>query len=243
VGLKFVRRRRAHSQQDENTEVIRRLGIEVTAEAVVAAGAFILALTTSLSQVYLAVRGPVISMLPIDSLVLYTDSGVVQAALHVTMTNSASADYGDLVEKADLTLMAPSGRWVTFPLDSTAQIHLVDDSQKVVDRCDPTLRCLPFDGMVVVDRNDKLLALPGGATRADYLTFDLWTCKGAVADCTYFRSLNTPAMLDRRALNARITFVFHRARDQTLSCKTRPVDATRLQKIRWLSFSCLGVES
>ena len=166
--LKTVRRRRATPGQDEEREVIKRLGIEVTAEAVIAAGAFILALTTSLTQVYLAVRGPVISMLPMDTMVLYNDSSSLQAALHVTMTNSASADYGDLVEKADLGLRAPSGRWTRFPLDSTAQIHLVDDAQKVVDRCDPAFHCLPFKGMVVVDRNDKLLALPGGGARADY---------------------------------------------------------------------------
>ncbi|HEY3815059.1 MAG TPA: hypothetical protein VGL66_17715 [Caulobacteraceae bacterium] len=243
MALKSIRRKRAAQDQDEEREVIKRLGIEVTAEAVIAAGAFILALTTSLTQVYLAVRGPVISMLPIDSMVLYTDSGVLQAALHVTMTNSASADYGDLVERADLSLKAPSGRWVRFPLDSTAQIHLVDDSQKVVDRCDPTLRCLPFKGMVVVDRNDKLLALPGGATRADYLTFDLWTCRGAAVDCAYFKNFNTTgAALDHRSLNAKVDFVFHRARNQTLTCVTRPVDGARLEKIAWLSFPCVGFQ-
>ena len=241
--LKTVRRKRAHPKTDEEREVIKRLGIEVTAEAVIAAGAFILALTTALTQLYFAVRGPVISMLPIDTLVLYNDRGVLEAGLHTTMTNSAAADYGDLIEKADLSIAAPSGRRVSFPLDSTAQIHLVDDSQKVVDRCDPTLRCLSFDGLVVVDRNDKLLALPGGGTRADYLTFDLWNCKGAAVDCAWFRGFDkAAAALDRRSLDARIDFVFHRARDQSLACKTRAVDGARLLKVRWLSFSCLGVD-
>jgi hypothetical protein len=236
--------KRAPHAPREETGLFRRLNWEISAEAVIAGGAFFLSLTTAIVQIILTVRGPVISVRPPDRAVLYRDGtqsgAVLELALRTTMLNSASGDNGDLVDKAQLTLETPGAKAVTFPFDSLVKIHLVDNPTAAVEHCDVDARCLALTGLVVVDHGERLIDLPAGRARTDFLTFGLArSACGANAACAPYADFESAARwLDNRPIIAKLKLSFVRAADRTLECESRPLNGRYLQHVGWLSFTC-----
>lgn len=233
------------SPREEEREVFKRLSVEVTAEAVIAGAALILSLTTAGAQLYLAMRGPVIDALPIDRVMLYQDANkygaVLVLAARTTLINTASPDYGDIVEKAEMTVRPQTGGPVTFPFDTVIKAHLVDNSAQAAAKCEVDARCIPLEGLVIDDRNERLVDLPGGKARMDFLTFAMKSrpCKGAAADCARFKDFDSAVnTLNGQPLSLSLSLKFHSAKAATLACKTRPVSGDTLRTTRWLSFSC-----
>lgn len=243
--MKAPRAPQKRSVREEERDVLKRLGVEVTAEAVIAGGALILSLTTAGAQLYLAMRGPVIDTLPIDRVMLYQDANrygaVLTLAARTTMINTAAPDYGDILEKAELTLKPVSGGAVSFPFDTTIKAHLVDDPAKAAEKCEVDSRCIALEGLVIDDRNERLVDLPGGKARMDFLAFSLKShpCTGDAADCARFRDFDGAVnALAGQPLTLSLSLKFHNAKARTLQCKTRPVNAEALRSSHWLSFSC-----
>src|SRR5215831_2206438 len=90
----------------ETRRTLRRLNLEVTAEAVVAMAALVLSLVTAATQIWFAASPPKISALPIENGLFYWDGNkygaVLAVAVQTTLVNTSSGDHGDLVEKAIL---------------------------------------------------------------------------------------------------------------------------------------------
>jgi hypothetical protein len=230
---------------------LRRLNLEITAEAVVAMAALILSLVTALTQIWLTASPPKISALPVEDGLFYWDGNkygaVLAVAVQSTLINTSSADHGDLVEKATLDIRVAGLRTVSFPLQSLIEPHLVDDPETVSARCAVVDRCLSLDGLVVVEPFGHLIALPGGGARSDYLSFALtkWSCKGSGNDCAKFMNFAAAAdALNKRPLALRLNLKFRTAAPITLQC-TLPVaiDGARLQRHRWISFGCSEAKS
>lgn len=213
-------------------------------EAVVAVAALLLSVVTAIVQIVIAMRGPVIVAMPLGNALLYWDGtksgAVLTAAFQTTLFNTASADHGDLVDRAEMTIRSKNIGPVTFPLQSLIQPHLIDDPQRAVDRCDLVDRCIPLDGLVVIELAERLIALPGGQARSDYMTFAFSAsdCKGR--DCAKFRDFDAAVRaLNKQTISAEIALHFSVAHSKMLPCKIPlAVDGSRLQKHRWLSFSC-----
>lgn len=241
----------AKSEGAETRRTLRRLSLEVTAEAVVAMAALVLSLVTALTQIWLATSAPKISTLPIENGLFYWDGNkygaVLAVAVQTTLVNTSSADHGDLVERAVLTVQAPGLGVVSFPLQSLVEPHLVDNPETVAARCDVADRCLSLDGLVVVELFGHLIALPGGGARSDYLSFALtkWSCKGEDKTCARFANFPAAAgALDKRRLTLRLDLRFRGASPKSLQC-TLPtaLDGSRLQRHRWISFGCSEAKS
>ena len=241
----MIRRNRdAERAKDEEVRLFRRLHLEISMEAVIAGAALLLSLVTAFVQIFDALRGPVISAMPIDSALLYWDGtksgAVLTAAFETKLFNTASADHGDIVESATLVFRTSGLEPVEFPLQSLIQPHMIDDPEKVVDRCDLVDRCIPLDGLVIVELPDRLIALPGGSARSDYLTFALtsFNCRGRGADCKRFSNFDAAVRtLSGRTVRVEIALHFHEAATRRLECQIRRIDGARLEKHRWLSFN------
>jgi hypothetical protein len=227
------------------SRLLRLVGLEAGLQTVVAASAFLLSLSIALVQVWLALRGPVISARPIDRAIVYRDStgsgAAMEMAVRLTLFNSAAGDYGDLVERAVLQLRASGMGDVAFPFESTVQAHMVDDPKHAPDRCDVDSQCLALGSLVIVDHGNRLIAVPGGQARSDFLAFGLTQsgCRGAAADCAHFRDFDTAAgWLDGKPVTAVLQLTFHRSHRRALPCTSQPLRPGYLQRNQWISFAC-----
>jgi hypothetical protein len=234
-------------EKTEERKLFRRLNVEITAEAVIAGCALVLSLITGVAQIFLAVRGPVINVRPLDRVVFYRDGvdndhAVLEMALRTTMVNSAASDFGDLLDRAEITIRTRGAPPVAFPYESLVKVHLVKDSAAAVDRCEVDAQCIALPSLVVVDHGDRLVDLPGGKARSDYMTFGLTQAAcGAVRNCRSYATFATAAHLfDQQPIIMHLKLTFHRAGVRILECRTEPLDGGRLEHIGWLSLSCAG---
>jgi len=233
VKAKRPRQRRAKAGEARRT---------IVAAEWIALAAFLLSLTTALSQMFLAARGPVIKGLPLEQAVIYGDppldpNGVVTIAVRASQVNTASQDYGDLVTHADLALVGSPA--VRFSYEGMIHPHLLADASQAPE-CELDARCVRLTGMNVVDRDEKLISLPGGGARSDYLAFTVGGpgCAAAPGCAQLSDFARAGKALDRRPLKLKLTLDYNRARTLTLECVTGPVNGDWFRKYGWTSLVC-----
>lgn len=223
---------------------LRQVRWELTLEGIVALVALVISVASLTVGWWISRGPPVIAALPADEGLIYrdgTDFGAVLAlALHVKLINTSSADHGDIVKSAVVSIEAPGTRQVSFPVQSLVEPHIEDDPQKVKERCAVGERCLPLAGMVIVDLGERLMSLPGGAARSDFMSFALAMpeCRGG--DCYKFRDFESVLkILNGKKLSLNLRLTFNRARAINIRCTpSATVDEARVERTKWLSFAC-----
>jgi hypothetical protein len=224
---------------------LRLLAAEIGAEGWVAAAALIISLSTVFTQCYFAIRGPVIETMPVESAIFYRDAGqsgdVLMLALRTTLINTASQDYGDVVKGAALNVPLSNGREIKFAYDGQVHPHFTADSALGSDSCEADATCVTLRGLKVIDRDERLVSLPGGSSRVDYLAFELSgpSCIGARSDCAMFSSFaNAAHALSGRGLRLTIDLTFLKAARRNLRCTTGAINETYLNKVEWTNLEC-----
>jgi hypothetical protein len=174
-------------------------------ETGVALAALLVSLTVFMLNGALSLRGSQVALLQPKTALLYRDSGpngsVLWIAVQASMINAARADYGDIVERAWLSL-EPQVGGAEFPYEAIIEpVTMTRDVETAVKNCPNGARCIPGTGFYVVERPEQLIDLPGGASRSAHMAFAIGgpLCGGDQAACARFMSY-TAAVDTLRAL-------------------------------------------
>lgn len=221
-------------------------------EVTVAMAALLLSGSAFLINAGLYLRGSEIAVLQPDHVFLYRDSGPYGSELWMAapaaIINAARPDYGDVVTQASVAVSsskAPPGRFrygaVVEPVASTQ----VD---RGVESCALGARCIPATGFYAVERPARLLDVPGGSSRFEYLAFQISdaNCDGAPAYCATFNGFDAAVRTLRAqpALVFGVRLRFHFDGNKILECRL-PAGAAYVKAVfdyletkGWASVAC-----
>jgi len=218
---------------DPLLEPRRRRRWRVT-EVGVAIAALLLSGSAFLGNLGLYLRGSEIAVLPPREFLFYRDQGPHAADLYlavpIAMINAASSDYGDVVTGAKLSFVSRPELSVTFPNEAYAEGVMTPLVAQGVAACPSGARCIPETGFYVIERPVKLMDVPGGASRTEYLSFPitLGHCEGHPRACAKFRdfqtSLRTLEALGPLSIRVELTFHFDGAKEVECRLPPRPAD-------------------
>lgn len=176
------------AQLRREREHLRRLRIN---EAGVALAALLVSVTVIGVNAYNHRRGSQIVVLQPEQVVLYRTTGGSDSnlwlAVQTQMVNTAR-EYGDVVVRASAVVHRedlPEGR---FAYSNVVEPIMSPQVDKALQNCPQGARCLPATGFYVIERPKRLLDIPGGSSRTEYLAFQLesFNCKPTGAYCSNF---------------------------------------------------------
>lgn len=205
--------------------------------------AFILSLTVAMIGAYYALRGAEVVVKGPESVLLYRDGEGDQAALvaavRLSMVNTASADYGDVLMDASLRPDRRSAE--TFRYTSLAQPVFGGDSSE--GGCELSARCIRLPQLKVVEYPDTIADLPGRSASVRTLTFVLTgsSCTGSKACARYGNFDTAVAAIQARPLAMSIQLEFNDDGSRTHHCRTAALDAERaefLREVGWITLPC-----
>lgn len=241
----------------------KRTWLTVPGENVIALAALMLSLVIAAINVYYAVRGPEIVVQPLDSVLLYRDSGiddppdtemteaeraqadeeaVLTIAVPVVMINAASAEHGDVLVEAMVRMADDGGR---YPYQTIVLPIFTHDARAAREKCEVGMRCISFDDLVLVERTDEIVDLPGGSAKSRYLAFPLlpFTCKGPEAPCQRFPHFRAGVeRLDGKAAPILVELDFHSDGRRTITCKVDKANLSYLRDNGWTALPCAKSE-
>lgn len=203
--------------------------------------AFIMSATTTLLNTYFALQGSEISIQKPQHVLLYRDgvgeNAVLSVAMRLEAINTASS-YGDVV--LDTHLSVGQGR-ESFAQEGQASPAFTTNAQVAAQRCPLDQSCVIADGLIVVQRNDQIMDLPGGAAKA--LTPYFWlveqSCSGAQNDCARWRDFTSASQgLQQWPITFRVKINFRKDGERTIVCVTPPLDGEYLADIGWTQLPC-----
>ena len=209
----------------------------------VAAGALMLSLVIATINAYYAMRGPEVVLQPPDQILLYRDGegeyAVLTVAAPILIINASSAEHGDVMVEATLKAGEHGGRYRYATL---VQPIFTEDARAAREKCEVGVRCIVFDDLVVVERTDEIVDVPGGSAKSRYLAFHLVppNCQGSKAECARFpdyrRSL---AAIDNRPFEVEIKVDFHSDGSRTVVCRAPKADLSYLKEVGWTALPCV----
>lgn len=218
----------------------------LTSSAGTSAAALLLSVTLALISAVEAIRGSEIVTPPPERVLIFRDATaggtVMWLAVKQSFINVAGNEHGDLLRRAELRLAAPDGRQTSFAYNSLLEPVMVDDPKAALDRCELTARCLALDGLLIVDRSDRLVDLAGGAARGEYLGFALSgsECRGRDGGCAAFAdAASVLKALAGRPLMLELDLRFQKDGRRRLRCRTHALDAGYVEKVGWTSLACM----
>lgn len=202
---------------------------------------FTLSVTLALINLFYAVRGSDIAVQPPAQLILYRDGdgakGVLTLAVRLAMVN-ADASHGDVLMKAALS---PAPGAPRFDFLSTVK-PVFTSAPDAASRCDIAARCVAHPGLLMIEQEDQILDIPGGAVRGSYLTFPIvgWNCTAKAATaCARYANFDAAADgLAGRPLDVTIRLDFFSDGHRDLRCVTKPLDAAYLAQKGWSTLRC-----
>ncbi len=242
------------AKQDEETAeavvaavaAVQRRGrwLSVPQENVIAFGALILSLVVALINVYYAVRGPEVVVQPADQIILYRDGegddGILGIAVPVMMINAASAEHGDVMVEATLK-PGPDGdsyRYQTLVLPIFTQ-----DAPAAREKCEVGTRCIVYSDLVLVERTDEIIDVPGGSAKSRYLSFPLTQpyCDGPAAVCDRYPDFKAAvARLNGKPITLVVQLDFHSDGKRILTCPVAKLNLSYLLQEGWTALACNG---
>lgn len=205
--------------------------------------AFILSLTVAVIGAYYALRGAEVVVKGPEAVLLYRDGDGDQAALvaavRLSMVNTSSADYGDVLMDASLRMGGRSAE--TFRYNSLAQPVFGGDSSE--GGCDLSARCIRLPQLKVVEYPDTIADVPGRSASVRTLTFVLTSssCTGSQACARYGNFDSAVDAIKARPLAMSVQLEFNDDGDRTHYCRTAALDAERaefLQTVGWITLPC-----
>jgi len=222
-------------------------------EAGVALAALFVSLSVFMINGLLYLRGSQVAVLPPESVTLYRDTGPNGSALWVAMQaqmiNAAAADYGDVAVSADVAFGPRRQERGRFAYAALVEPTMTNDVEKAVENCPQGARCIANTGFNVIERPRKLLDVPGGTSRSEYLAFLIegHQCKGEPAYCHAFggfedavehlRSLQQPVI--------RLNLEFYFDGKRSVACRLSPDPKVRaavfdyLVEKGWAAVECV----
>jgi hypothetical protein len=195
-------------------------------EAGVALAALFVSCTVFLLNGALFMRGSSVSVLEPRTVLFYRDAGPNGASLWIavqaSMINAASPDYGDVIERAWISI-GPQVTPARFQYDALIEpVPMTRDVEGAVKNCPNGARCIPATGFYVVSRPDQLLDVPGGASLSPYMSFlvENIECEGPEDVCARFQNYETVVRLIRSLPDpfVRITIKMHFDGRKTVHC-------------------------
>lgn len=223
--------------------------LSVPQENVIAFAALALSLIVALINVYYAMRGPEVVVQPLDQVLLFRDgdladdptkpdSAVLTVAAPLMMINAASAEHGDVLTEARLRVGVDGGRYryqtLVLPI-------FTQDAPAAREKCEVGTRCIVFDDLVLVERTDEIIDIPGGSAKSRYLSFPLgpFNCEGAAAACgRYPHFREALAALNGRATSLSLELDFHSDGRRVITCKVGKTDLSYLRDNGWTALRC-----
>jgi len=218
---------------------------------IVAIAAFVLSLTVSVISAWYAIRGSEVVLLAPDRVIIYRDEingdAAARVAVPMSLINTASADHGDVVVQVDGSFPADTkGGLASFEFGSTVQPVFTEFADKAAQGCEIGARCIALPRLLIVDRDARLIDVPGGAARSQYVAFTLsqWNCTGAKAICDRFSSFEQVAeQISGRELDITLTIQLYSDGKKQARCKTRrAIDREYLVQTGWLSLTCQSLK-
>ena len=218
----------------------RRRWLTVPQENVVAACALVLSLVVASINAFYTLRGPEVVVRPADQVLFYRDGegefATLTAAVPLVMINVAGAEHGDVLVEAHLTL---AGQRARFRYQTLVLPVFREDAKAARERCAVDVRCTAFDDMLIVERVDELVDVPGGAAKARFLTFSLQTtyCEGP--DCRKFADFDRAlAALAGKPGELAVEMEFHGDGKRRLTCDLGELDLSYVTGGGWIAVSC-----
>lgn len=203
--------------------------------------AFIMSVTITLINAFYSLRGPEIVVEEPDQVLLYRDGegadAVLTVAMRVATINTAGGQHGDVMLEAEVE---PRAGGPSFRYQALAQ-PVFTDAPDAASRCDVTTRCIGLPGLLVMEKSDQIVDLPGGAAQARYLSFPAaeWNCEGTKRACASYGNFNGALrQLEARPLDVRVRLHLHGDGDRTIICGGQKINANYLRQVGWLSLSC-----
>lgn len=178
-------------------------------------------------MVYL--RGSEMVLLPPDSWAMYRDAGPYGSDLYlsvpVQIVNAAGVDFGDVVVRAEAQIFSGRKSPGVFPISGLVEPVPSVDAATPVD-CPQGARCIVNTGFYAIERPAKLLDVPGGGSRSEYLNFQISSanCLGSRVYCDRFKSFDTAlaALRQEPTPVIRIVVRFQFDGDHTVECRLTP---------------------
>lgn len=241
----------------------KRRWFEVPGENVTALCALILSLIVGAINVFYAMRGPEVVVQKLDSVLLYRDGGaeieaegelteaqraeadeaaVLTVAVPLMMINAASAEHGDVMVEAMVRMADDGGR---YPYQTLVLPIFTQDAPAAREKCEVGTRCIIFPDLVLVERTDEVIDVPGGSAKSRYLAFPLlpFTCKGEAAPCQrYPHFRGALAQIDGKPASITLELDFHADGRRVITCEVDKVDLSYLKDHGWTAMPCARSE-
>jgi hypothetical protein len=186
-------------------------------------------------------RGSDMVLLEPDSWLMYRDAGPYGSDLYlsvpVQIVNAAGVDFGDVVIRAEAQVFSGRKAPGVFPISGLAE-PVASVADAAAAPCPQGARCIANTGFYVIERPAKLLDVPGGGSRSEYLNFQISTanCLGSRVYCDRFQSFDTALAALRQESQPviRIVVRFQFDGDHTIECRLTPNGGERRQIFDYL---------
>lgn len=223
--------------------------LSVPQENVIALCALVLSLIVATINVYYAMRGPEVVVQQLDQVLLFRDgdladdptkpdSAVLTVAVPLMMINAASAEHGDVMTEATLKLADEGGRYryqtLVLPI-------FTQDAPAAREKCEVGTRCIVFDDLVLVERTDEIVDVPGGSAKSRYLSFPLgpFNCEGPEAACALYPHFREALKaLDGKPASLTLELDFHSDGKRIITCEAPVTDLSYLRDNGWTALRC-----
>jgi hypothetical protein len=203
--------------------------------------AFIMSFTTAMINVYYALRSSEVVVQPPRHVLLYRDGegeqAVLSAAVRLELINTAK-DYGDVLLE---TRLVPFPGEPAFVQEGVAQPAFTPDSAKAVSDCALGSSCVGLDGLVVIQRSDVIMDMPGGSAKAltPYFWIVPYGCEGDQAKCAAYGNFDQAvSRLAAKPINLQIKLRFQNDGERDIICRGGKLDAEYLRDVGWTQLAC-----
>ena len=225
-------------------------------EAGVALVALLVSGSAFLINGMLYLRGSDLVLLQPDHFLLYRDKGPHGSDLYLAVptriVNAAGADFGDVVIRAEAQVFSGRKAPGVFPYEALIEPVIAPNVDTAVANCPHGARCIPATGFYVIERPARLLDIPGGGSRSEYLSFMISraNCSGSTVYCSRFGGFDK-GLAVLRAESApviRVVVRFQFDGDHAMECRLPPEAAQRaaifdyLAEKGWALPSCETVQ-
>ena len=203
--------------------------------------AFIMSLAITLINAFYAVQGAEMVVRAPKQVLLYRDGEGADSVLAVTVRTdliNAAGGYGDVLLEAELK---PAPGAPAFDYQGLVNPVFTSAAEQKAASCELGARCVGLPGLLIVERSDQVIDMPGGAARAINLSFPIadWNCTTQSSACARFGSFDKAVdAIGRGPLDIRIILHFHADGDREILCRGGRINAEYLRKVGWISLSC-----
>lgn len=202
----------------------------------------LLSAVAALAALYSYIDGSNVEARPPHRIYLYRDgpagSGILKAALSVTMINTAEAKYGDALMEARVRLGNSSSEWIE---EAIANITISSEVPNVAPLCTVGRRCVAIGGFLAEEDDFKPISLGGGGIETVTLVFPVTAsrCRGDVdtcADTGLFEAEVAKQVSETMTVTLKLDFL--RDGTKTVACEIDKLDIAYLISRGFLSRTC-----